>query len=156
MDKLLEMTLSLTDEDNKRNLPIPFFVPEDMEALHILFFYEPKTSDDREKQLALAEENIRRDAPGDWGREYDPAAFLPLKNLLTLSLDDPFGYRGAAHRQSPRQEHWISETDASPGFFAGKLPGGSYCLTVSVHGLVTSRCEARICIEGKKRGEADA
>lgn len=155
MDKVFDRTLSFTREDNKKNIPIPFFVPEGVQALRICFSYSPKLPDDREEQLRLAEENIRRDAPGHWGDEYDAQSYLPLKNLLTLSLDDPFGYRGAAHRQDPEQEHWIREDSASPGFLPGKLPEGSYRLTVSVHALVTETCEAQLLVEAVKRGEDD-
>ena len=43
--------------------------------------------------------------------------YLPIKNLVTVSLDSSREYLGAAHRQSNKQEHIISPAFSSAGFF---------------------------------------
>ena len=154
MKTILDMPLHLTAADSQKNIPVPFFLSEDAQTLYLRFSYAPKTPSDTAAQLQMIEENIERDAPGEWGEGYDPQAFLPLKNLLTLSLDAPNGFRGAAHRQDPQQEHEIGEMFASPGFYPGKIIKGAWRLTVSVHALVTDACDAHLLI-ATKGGAAD-
>ena len=59
--------------------------------------------------------------------------YLPLKNLVTLSLDDPAGYRGAAHRQDPRQIHTVGAAQSSYGFTNAPTQPGTWYLTLNVH-----------------------
>ena len=73
--------------------------------------------------------------------------FMPLLNLVTLSLDDSRSYRGAAHRQAAFQEHIISEKSASPGFIKGKIEKGQWQIVLNVHALVTEKCVCEIKIE---------
>lgn len=42
--------------------------------------------------------------------------YLPIKNLVTVSLDSSREYLGAAHRQSNKQEHIISPDFRLPDF----------------------------------------
>ena len=56
----------------------------------------------------------------------DPYAYLPVYNLVTLSLDDPAGYRGAAHRRATEQCHRLTAESASPGFLPGELRPGQW------------------------------
>jgi hypothetical protein len=56
-----------------------------------------------------------------------------VRNLLTLSLFDPHGFRGAGHRHLPRQEVLLSPGWATPGFVAGPLPGGEWTVEIDVH-----------------------
>lgn len=54
----------------------------------------------------------------------DPYAYLPVYNLVTLSLDDPAGYRGAAHRRATEQCHRLTAESAAR-LFSGELRPGS-------------------------------
>jgi hypothetical protein len=56
-----------------------------------------------------------------------------VRNLLTLSLYDPHGFRGAGHRHLPRQEVLLSPGWATPGFVAGPLPGGEWTVELDAH-----------------------
>lgn len=104
----------------------------------------------------MMEDTIARDAPGAWGSDYDREKFLPLKNLVTLSLDDPDGYRGAAHRQAPTQEHRIAKDFASPGFYPGVIKPGSWRVVVNVHALITESCIGNLEILTEEETEQDA
>jgi hypothetical protein len=75
---------------------------------------------------------------------YQRGGDLP-HNLVTLSLFDPAGFRGAGHRFAPRQEVEVAETRATPGFLAGRLPAGEWTLEVDVHCVVApSAAEVRV------------
>ena len=104
MKTVLETTVRVTPAQEKTNLVLPFALAEEARQLKIIYSYAPKLLDG-EAAAEAAENCLLRDA-GEYRAQY-PAAetFLPLKNLITLSLDDPNGYRGAAHRQADSQVH---------------------------------------------------
>jgi hypothetical protein len=66
---------------------------------------------------------------------YDPGQPFP-HSLLTLSLFDGHGFRGAGHRYSPRQVIDIASTAATPGFVAGPLPPGGWWVEVDIHCVI--------------------
>lgn len=146
MKTLLDTRVHLTPESEKMNISLAFCVPGNAEKLCITYSYAPKELSGTAGE-ALAEACLLRDT-GEFREEYPAAAsFLPLKNLITLSLDDPNGYRGAAHRQAPQQVHILTESEASPGFYAGAISAGEWKLTLNVHALVTEFCDCEIQIE---------
>lgn len=151
MKTVLETRVRLTPAEEKTNVVLPFTLTSEAEQLKIIYSYAPKTLEG-EAGTRTAEFCLQRDA-GEYRVQY-PAAetFLPLKNLITLSLDDPNTYRGAAHRQADRQEHILTETAASPGFLPGKLPAGTWRLELNVHALVTPFCDCRVQIEVEEAG----
>ncbi|MBO7746404.1 hypothetical protein I8J29_19510 [Paenibacillus sp. MWE-103] len=117
-------------------------------ALRLDFAYEPKNLEDRERAKILIAEGVERYTEpaqrelvmGRW------ESFLPLKNLITLSVDDPSGHRGAGHRHDPEQRLFIGASDASPGFAAGELAAGLWRVTLSLHAIVTESCRYRLRI----------
>lgn len=154
MKTLLDTRVHLTPDSEKMNILLTFRVPENTARLRILYSYAPKELSGAAGEK-LAENCLLRDA-GAFRGEYPAAGdFLPLKNLVTLSLDDPRGYRGAAHRQAPRQVHKLSESKASPGFYKGAISAGEWKLTLNVHALVTEFCDCAIQIEAEA-GEGNA
>ena len=66
---------------------------------------------------------------------YDRGGELP-HSLLTLSLFDPRGFRGAGHRFAPRQTIRLEPRQATPGFLAGPLPAGEWTVEVDVHCVI--------------------
>lgn len=139
----------LRPEDSKSNLYFPFTVPEGTKKLLITYSYSPKLLEDKEKSYELVRENILRDAPEDTDRYTDYDEFLPLKNLVTLSLDSPTAFRGAAHRHDERQHHEIGRDFASPGFLKGSINAGQWRLSLNIHAVVTEVCTCKIKIEGE-------
>ena len=57
-------------------------------------------------------------------------------SLLTLSLFDPRGFRGAGHRYAPRQTIRLEAHHATPGFLAGPVPAGEWMVEVDVHCVI--------------------
>lgn len=139
----------LRPEDEKSTVIIPFDVPEGVSKLMITYAYAPKILEDKEKSTELIKENLIRDAGEDWTEYTDYEEFMPLKNLVTLYLRSPEGFRGAAHRQADSQHHEICEDFASVGFIRGKITVGEWQLCLNVHALVTDFCVCNIEIEGE-------
>jgi hypothetical protein len=63
-------------------------------------------------------------------------------NLLTLTLFDPQGFRGAGHRHGDVQAETASDTvelradRATPGYLPGPLPAGEWTLVIDTHLIV--------------------
>ncbi len=146
---LKETVTHLRPDDSKSNSYIPFTVPEGIKKLFITYSYSPKILEDKEKSYELIRENILRDAPDDLDRYTDYEEFMPLKNLVTVSLDSPVEFRGAAHRHDENQYHEISKDFASLGFLKGEINAGQWTLSLNVHAVVTDVCTCRIKIEGE-------
>ena len=66
---------------------------------------------------------------------YDPGQEFP-HSLLTVSLFDPRGFRGAGHRYAPRQAIRLDAHHATPGFLAGPVPPGKWTIEVDVHCVI--------------------
>lgn len=118
-------------EQDKTNISIAFTVPDGIEKLVIDYKYSPKTLEDEEKTAAILKESIEKYLGNDY--DADPKDFMPIKNLITLSLDENGTYRGAAHRQADQQHHEISREFASVGFEKGEITSGSWRLMLNVH-----------------------
>lgn len=135
----------ITAAEDKTNIKYIFNVPEGVTALKIKYHYAPKTLEDNEK----APEIIR-----NCFEKYDgiikgsPNDCLPVKNLVTLSLDGCGAYRGAAHRQDDFQEHIIGRDFASPGFIKGEIKAGEWDIVLNVHS-VSCDVEYTVEIEGE-------
>jgi hypothetical protein len=66
---------------------------------------------------------------------YDRGGERP-HSLLTLSLFDPLGFRGAGHRFAPQQTIRLEPHQATPGFLAGPIPAGEWTVEVDIHCVI--------------------
>ncbi|MEJ5310582.1 MAG: CehA/McbA family metallohydrolase [Anaerolineae bacterium] len=64
---------------------------------------------------------------------YAPQRVQGIKNLLTLTVFDPHGFRGARHRSGTAHHVTLSAAEATPGYFAGPLPAGTWIVEVDTH-----------------------
>lgn len=135
----------VTTANDKKNLIHRFDVPENIKSLTIKYSYSPKTIENREKAVSLVRGCFEKYDERLIGK---PADYLPVKNLITLSLDENGRYRGAAHRQSNDQTHIISENFASPGFIKGKINSGEWDIMLNVH-FIGCDVDYNITVEGK-------
>lgn len=139
MKTYIETQGTLTPTSSKTHIIFTFDILEDIKKLNIEFSYDPKFLDDLDASKKIIEESLHlyyEDGKyeGKW-EEY-----LPLKNLLTLSIDDPKGFRGAVHNHPNKQYLYLSEEQASLGCIAGKLHKGHWEVTLSIHAVVTENC----------------
>ena len=128
---IFEKNGKVIPEQDKTNIPLQFTVPNGIEKLIIDYDYSPKTLEDEEKANEMLQKSIEKYL----GDEYkaDPKEFMPVKNLITLSLDENGNYRGAAHRQADKQHHEVSRDFASVGFEKGEITSGEWTLVLNVH-----------------------
>ena len=148
MKILLKKSIRVSPKEEKTNIFIPFSVPESIEKIEIDYSYSPKDLEDEKRSRVLIKENLIRDGWDEIAQKGDYKEFMPLKNLITLSVDSPEGYVGAAHRQAPQQHHEISEKFASVGFDKLKITAGEWTLALNLHAVVTDE----VCCEIEVRG----
>ncbi|MFW5780668.1 MAG: hypothetical protein ACOCWI_04380 [Bacillota bacterium] len=129
--------IKLTEKDKYTHMNIPFEVFEEANKLILSFSYFPKFFYDKKKSLQLVREGLARYAPEKTFSDEDLQRFLPIKNLLTVTLDSPKGVVGTAHKQSEEQQHIISENHSSQGFLKQKIIKGKWNITVSSHSIVS-------------------
>lgn len=139
----------LNSSDSCKNISFSFDLKEEIQQLNISFCYEPKTLDSVEKSMEIFERCVcdySCDEKDDYKKRFMES--IPLNNLLTISVDDPNGFRGAAHRHPNRQHLFIRKDSASYGFIAGDVLKGKWSVTISVHSLVTESCSYKLHVWG--------
>lgn len=134
----------ITTDNDKTNLIHRFDVQSGIKSLTIKYSYSPKTLENREKAVALVRSCFEKYDEQLVGK---PADYLPVKNLITLSIDENGKYRGCAHRQANEQVHTLSEEAASPGFSKGKINEGEWDIVLNVHSI-SCDVEYTIVVEG--------
>ena len=67
---------------------------------------------------------------------YAPSQIARIRNLVTVSVFDPAGFRGAGHRHAPEQEITIGRRAASPGFLPGPLTTGRWTIELDLHAVL--------------------
>jgi hypothetical protein len=140
-------------EASKTHISFTFTLGDGTDALELSFGYEPKVLDDDERAKLLIEEGLAAyGEPGAIVGSEDWKDHAPVSNLLTLSLDDPEGFRGSGHRGAHRQTIRLSETAATPGFLAGPLPAGLWKATISVHLVASGSCTYRLKVGALRDG----
>lgn len=139
----LDVAGSLKPSSSKTHITYTFQIEKEMDQLEILFTYSPKIMSDD----IYAKEIIQK-AYNDYGYKApeDLSHTLPLKNLITLSLDGPNRFMGAGHRHSNHQRINIGATNSTPGFETGKITQGMWSITISIHAVVTKSCNYELIV----------
>jgi len=110
--------------------------------VNIRFKYDPKRLESLDQAKTLISESLEKYSTSE---HYPSTAanwqsFLPLTNLITISVDDPNHHRGAGHRHDPQQQLFLSEHQSSPGFVSGPIVAGMWKVTLSLHSIITETC----------------
>lgn len=122
----------ITVDNDKTNLIHRFDVPSGVKVMTVKYSYSPKTLENRERAVSIVKDCFEKYDETLIGK---PAEYLPVKNLVTISIDENGNYRGAAHRQANEQTHILSEEKASPGFIKGKINEGEWDIVLNVHSV---------------------
>ncbi len=136
MQEILNTVINLKPENSRTNISVDFQLNQDYEAIKIECSYEPKNIEDLALAKKLITETLDRQIPSEYRSEWnDWEKFLPLTNLVTLSLDYEEIYIGCAHRHANKQTHIISEMFSSHGFFRHKAKKGKWSAVINVHSV---------------------
>jgi hypothetical protein len=78
---------------------------------------------------------------------FSPAMVDDIKNMLTLSVFDPTGWRGARHRHGTEHVVIISAQHATHGYLAGPIQAGEWTIVIDTHMIMPGEpCEIRLDI----------
>lgn len=138
---LFQKKNKLTVKDDKTNIVHKFDVPENIKAIKIKYSYSPKNLDDRESAVNIIKDCFKKYDENMVGR---PSDYLPVKNLVTISVDGNGKYIGAAHRQSNQQEITISSDFSTPGFEKYGIDAGEWDVVINVHSI---SCDVEYIVE---------
>ncbi|WP_083204999.1 hypothetical protein [Bacillus sp. FJAT-27264] len=140
---LVDTQGKVTPAGSKSHIVYRFFVPNGAERLAVHFTYGPKYLEDQEKARLLIEQGIDTYFEAEYLEQAKARwqSYLPLQNLITVSVDAPDGHRGAAHRHDREQLHILSRHEATPGLVQGEIIPGMWEVTLSLHAIVTDVCD---------------
>jgi hypothetical protein len=119
----------ISNQQDKTNIKLNFNVPQGIECLTVKYSYNPKTVDDTAIANKIISEGIKKYNINFANVE----AFLPVKNLVTLSFDENGSYRGACHRQPNEQTIKIAEKNSTAGIINRKIEAGEWDVVLNVH-----------------------
>lgn len=145
---LLENSYRFTPDDTAKDIPFSFEAPVGTDRVELLLRFDPAC----ETEEALCCEPIKR-AIGEYYAG-NAAAFtedswldyLPLKNLITISLDHNGTYLGNAHRWDNRQAHVFHADHAPRGFLNPDTLCGSWSGMLHIHEIVSLCCSVKLAV----------
>lgn len=145
--QVLKNSYRLTTADVARDIPFAFDVPVGARQVQIELHFDPAGETEvkrcREPILRAMDTYYAGNIP--ISEEQNWADYLPLKNLITLSLDWNSTYLGNAHRWDNRQIHTFSDTQTPRGFHLPDELHGTWSGMLHVHEVVSAEC----CVELK-------
>ncbi len=150
---LLEQAYQWSSQDTSSDVVFSFQCPAEVEELVVSFTYSPGEEATREICLPAVQAAVTR-YYGGYPQEIEPMTaeqFLPVKNLITLSLAREGIYLGNAHRWAPEQEHVISCRYASSGFCCPVSMAGAWTGMLHLHEVLSPVCKGHLRIEGRTR-----
>ena len=65
-----------------------------------------------------------------------PEGAQEMKHLITLTLFDPAGFRGAGHRGGSEHRVRIAAAETTPGYRPGPLPAGEWIVQLDTHRIM--------------------
>ena len=134
---LFEIQSTITRRSTQSHIKHTFFVPEQTHTVYIDFSFDPPHMID-----LVENERIIQEAHDFYGVTHSRSKKVePVRNLLTLSVDDPEGFRGSRHYHSPVQQMAIRPSGSTPGVLNKANRAGLWSVTVSIHALVTEACQ---------------
>ncbi|MEZ4864034.1 MAG: CehA/McbA family metallohydrolase [Caldilineaceae bacterium] len=77
---------------------------------------------------------------------FEPPLVNDVRNMLTLTLFDPDGFRGAGHRGGNTHIVEITPTTATPGYRAGRLPAGAWTVQIDTHMIMPGECRYELTV----------
>lgn len=133
----------------KTHITYTFFVTEKMDRLNIKFNYIPKHVTDKEKINCILDD-CKKDYPMEIQNLVDKTkpSVHKLNNLLTLSIDDRQGFRGATHNHFDDKALIITEKKASNGLVPGKISEGLWKVTINCHGIYSDHVTYQLKVWG--------
>lgn len=147
--ELLKSQLVVTQSSDQSHISHRFYLPAGMDALEITFDYSPKLvalGEDNRTQVLQAFD-FYNDRLIKNSKIMD--GFSTFKNLLTVSIEDPIGFRGNCHRFTEQQETiHVGKEGSTPGVLNREMQSGMWTITISCHCIISEKCHIQLAVHG--------
>lgn len=147
--ELLNSQMIVHQSSDQSHISHRFFLPEGIESLTISFSYSPKFV-----EYGLENQEIVRKAFDFYDDKLVKNKkvvkdFSPFKNLLTISIEDPIGFRGNCHRFHPEgYEIHVSDENSTPGVLNREMKSGMWTITINSHCILSETCDVQLIVHG--------
>lgn len=152
---LFEQDYCWSPQDAQHDVPFAFTCPDGTAEIRLYFTFSPGKETADEICRPAVEKALAR-YYDCYPRELQPMQadrFLPVKNLITISLDKDGRYIGNAHRWDTNQEHILTTTSASRGFTPPDRLDGPWSGMLHLHEIISPVCRGTLRIEGRLHDE---
>lgn len=148
---ILEKELRLSEKDHQTNIVIPFQLNQTAEKLVIDFSYDPPEVDEEAARIQIRqalEQFVPETDQKKWG---NVDRYLPLQNLITLSLTYEKQYVGAHHKKDNHQIIIISKQEASKGFIKRTAEAGEWEIQLNAHCIGSESVTVNVYVRVEER-----
>lgn len=145
---LFNTSMKLDRSADQSHLQFRMFVPHGMEKIEVDFSYNPTKENDFENVRDIIQYHVNHYDPHLWNNQKAVEKMLPLKNLLTISIDDPNGFRGSCHRWEPETKIMIQKEHSTPGMLNREIVSGMWNIVVNCHAIITEECHLQLSVTG--------
>ena len=148
---LFEQDYCWTPKDAQHDVPFAFTCPDGAQEVRLYFTFSPG----RETSEAICRPEVEKALTRYYDcypHELQPMRaeqFLPVKNLITISLDKDGQYIGNAHRWDTDQTHTPTTETASRGFTPPDRLNGPWGGMLHLHEIISPVCRGTLRIEGR-------
>lgn len=144
-----------TSEDAQHDVIFSFSCPTEIQEVRISFSFSPAFETEKSICLPRIEDALGRyyDSYSRALQPMESLRFLPIKNLITLSVSKDGKYLGNAHRWEPEQEHVFTAVSASRGFVAPEKLSGEWSGMLHLHEIISPQCKGTLYIEGRSAND---
>lgn len=138
--ELFKQDFKITQSAHQAHLVYRVDIPAGLTEMDVHFHYGPIVERDKESIIkavvreGLSESIIQEDTT--------------VRNLLTVSMNDPVSFRGAHHFFSEEQKIKINTEEATEGFIAGKIHEGYWEFIISCHGVFSEEVTGQLAVFG--------
>ncbi|QUW21506.1 hypothetical protein JSQ81_17175 [Sporosarcina sp. Marseille-Q4063] len=147
MDNLYEVMGQVNPSCSSSHIEYSFYVKKQYDLLKLKFEYFPKDLENEDIAKELIINSL--DKYGYCEEKKRWKNYLPLKNHITLSFDDPDEFRGAVHRHDHKLELYFNKEKSSPGIIPKINSPGVWKIKLSIHALVTEKCDYSLIVLGE-------
>lgn len=142
--KLASYSMQMTRENEQSHFIIRLFVPEQLDSIVVSFSYQPE----KEENQAVLDSIIKEQGDLYNLNQQEKESISSLRNLITLSVTDPVGYRGSCHRFETTQTVRLAAGESTPGMLNRSIKSGMWDFAFNMHAVVTQTCQLDIQIKG--------
>lgn len=152
--QLLKQTYKLGVEAHQTHIKLPFILEENFDYLKIIFSFGPQIVAPEEAKAYIQEAMSMFFTPKEQEAMHW-SDFLPLVNLLTISVKQKNQYLGCYHHKACNQEIILAADRSSRGFDKVNLSQGQgpWEIQISAHCMLSHQGFAEIIVYGGMKNE---